>query len=118
MTDINKKLREICPSALDKEGYHREYRNLYYYVRSNDSITLHWEEEDGGTPPLSFAVLKQLSDFFDTVEITTQQMNRDGCDTCDHGANHAHIIYIEKIKKNFPKGKSFSTEHIIYSTKD
>lgn len=56
-------------------------------------------------PDLSFKVLKELSDYFGTVEIDVDSsIRRGGCPTCDYGSCYGHYIQIYKITQNFPEG--------------
>ena len=55
-------------------------------------------------PELSFKLLKELSDFFGTLEIDVDSISERGCqtcsETCDYGSCYGHDIEIYRITKN------------------
>ena len=80
------KIREINDSNLG-EGIEITYTKMY------------------DAPELSFKVLKELSDYFGTVEIDVDSsIHRGGCETCDYGSCYGHYIQIYKITQNMPSG--------------
>ena len=49
-----------------------------------------------GAPGLSYAILKQLAEFFETEEISDDTWGEGGCESCDYGSKYSVILYIGK----------------------
>lgn len=48
--------------------------------------------------PLSFAILSQVSAFFDTMEINEDRYQESGCETCDYGSSYELTLIITPSK--------------------
>mgnify|MGYP003395911002 CR=1 FL=1 len=56
-------------------------------------------------PPFTLKTLQTLADHFGTNEIDfDNSINKEGCETCDHGSEYGYTVQIYKITKNDPFG--------------
>lgn len=55
-----------------------------------------------GPPPITFAMLKQLSDYFGTeqIDVDNSCIEKEGCETCDYGSEYGHSIQILNATRN------------------
>lgn len=53
-------------------------------------------------PPLSFKMLKALSEHFGTDKIDVDDYSNGGCETCDYGSSYGHRIQVLSPTKNIP----------------
>ena len=52
-------------------------------------------------PDASFKMLKALSEFFGTEDIDVENdINHEGCETCDHGSLYGHHIQLKGATRN------------------
>lgn len=61
-------------------------------------------------PDISFAILKQLSEFFGTDDIRVETFGYPGCDTYDYGSKYGHNIEFKAVNRNGDINGKFGTD--------
>lgn len=87
--EILKKLTELYRDLYDWKPIRRE-------VTCNQSDIVVIKISSMYEPPrLSFAILKQLSDFFGSDNIADSRFSHSGCDSCDYGSDYGFELVIK-----------------------
>lgn len=89
--EIEEKLKELWPN---KSSYGAGNINKSVLINKDNSVTL--SISGMYEPPgLSFAILKSLSEFFGTDDISDSRFSYSGCETCDYGADYGFELIIK-----------------------
>lgn len=85
--DVEAKLKELWPG--------KDYGNsLRTATRQKDGTWILHISDMYEAPGLSFHQLMNLSEFFDTMNVETQEEHHGGCETCDYGSSYGFDIYV------------------------
>ena len=82
---------EKCKEIWMKPGVYR----LQIRISKNEESGIIFDVSDMYDPPvLNLLILKSLSDFFETDNITTDKFSNKGCETCDYGSSYGFTVFI------------------------
>lgn len=91
LTKSKKEVEDFARTLWPKEEY-RDAPDIDVDMRK-DSIDLKVSAMYEA-PGLSFAILKQLSAFFETDNIHDERFDHSGCETCDYGSDYGFTLTI------------------------